>query len=40
MQTTELALKKKNLKIQGIDIDDDYLEICNEVIKNNKLEKL
>jgi cyclopropane fatty-acyl-phospholipid synthase-like methyltransferase len=32
-------IKKKNLKIQGIDIDDDYLEICNEVIKNNKLEK-
>lgn len=32
-------IKKKKLRIDGIDIDDDYLDICQEVIKNNKLEK-
>lgn len=36
---TAKLIKKKNLKIDGIDIDDDYLDICQEVIKNNKLEK-
>jgi cyclopropane fatty-acyl-phospholipid synthase-like methyltransferase len=31
-------IKSKNLRITGIDIDKDYIEKCNEIIKREKLQ--
>ena len=32
-------IKDKNITIDGIDIDEEYIKTCNDVIKKNKLNK-